>query len=703
MRRTGKARVGESSAARYPVLPSSVLLLSVLLLLPGGARADFDMPMAAIENIINGLPKTTEVVQEVSPPGVTPRIFLIFMPNVRQRETEYRNIRFLPGGRVKIEAGGCAQTGSTFPPSATWKRYVNPIDGNGNPFPGHYGQIGITGMINGLQRIMDYNGKTLDIPKTGVNPDQLFLRLGYFDTNYGDNGYWGRITPLGVPDDGPKMQCFGQREAYVVVRAWAPAVTLKSLGAVTLKAQSNGKFVCAENVGTRPLIANRDAAGPWETFELFDAGPNRVVLKAGANGRFVRVDPLKMFALVADRDAAGPSETFEKVDMGGGKIALKSMGNNLFVAADPGGKMPLYANRPSPGPWETFTLAGGGQSGAVLGVHPGLQPVTQPAVVAGTMPGTTPVQGTVASGKTVACAPKITITTRIDDGWVKATYGPSAMTINQNIIDMFVSSSNTTARLTERDVQIEILFCGICHSDLHYARDEWHDVMPTVYPCVPGHEIVGRVARVGSAVTKFKPGDLAGVGCLVDSDGTCPQCQAGLEQFCPNMVLTYNSPDKHLGGVTYGGYSDSIVVDERFVLRVPETSTRRGRAAAVRRDHDLLADAPLGRRRRARRSAWSASAGWATWREVRPCARRPRRRLHHLARKEGGRAAPRRRRGRRLPQRRRDEEARRQLRLHPRHRLRRSRHQRLHQPARRDGNLTLVGAPEKPLPSPPSD
>src|SRR5512136_507476 len=122
---------------------------------------------------------------------------------------------------------------------------------------------------------------------------------------------------------------------------------------------------------------------------------------------------------------------------------------------------------------------------------------------------------------------------------------------------------------TERDVQIEILFCGICHSDLHSVRNEWSSIMPTVYPIVPGHEIVGRVTKVGPAVTKFKPGDLAGVGCMVDSDGTCPECRAGLEQFCPNMTLTFNSPDKHLGGVTYGGYSDSIVVDERFVLRVP--------------------------------------------------------------------------------------------------------------------------------------
>ncbi len=123
---------------------------------------------------------------------------------------------------------------------------------------------------------------------------------------------------------------------------------------------------------------------------------------------------------------------------------------------------------------------------------------------------------------------------------------------------------------TETDVQIEILFCGVCHSDLHQVRDEWNDVMPTVYPCVPGHEIVGRVTAVGSAVTGFKPGDLAAVGCMVDSDGTCPECQAGQEQFCPNFTLTYNFPDTHLGGVTYGGYSDGIVVDQRFVLHVPE-------------------------------------------------------------------------------------------------------------------------------------
>src|SRR5271154_5595787 len=133
-----------------------------------------------------------------------------------------------------------------------------------------------------------------------------------------------------------------------------------------------------------------------------------------------------------------------------------------------------------------------------------------------------------------------------------------------------VASTTITRRdPTENDVQIEILFCGICHSDLHQVRNEWSGVMPTVYPCVPGHEIVGRVTKVGSAVKSFKAGDLAAVGCMVDSDGTCSQCRKGLQQFCPNLTLTYNFPDKHLGGITYGGYSDSFVVDERFVLHVP--------------------------------------------------------------------------------------------------------------------------------------
>jgi len=118
-----------------------------------------------------------------------------------------------------------------------------------------------------------------------------------------------------------------------------------------------------------------------------------------------------------------------------------------------------------------------------------------------------------------------------------------------------------------RDVQIEILYCGVCHSDLHTVRNEWQN---SVYPVVPGHEIVGRVTAVGDAVAGFKVGDLAGVGCLVDSCGTCPDCRDGLEQYCPGFTLTYNSPDPHTGTLTYGGYSNRIVVDEHFVLRVSE-------------------------------------------------------------------------------------------------------------------------------------
>jgi uncharacterized zinc-type alcohol dehydrogenase-like protein len=122
-----------------------------------------------------------------------------------------------------------------------------------------------------------------------------------------------------------------------------------------------------------------------------------------------------------------------------------------------------------------------------------------------------------------------------------------------------------------QDVQIEILFCGVCHSDLHQVRNEWKEVMPTVYPVVPGHEIVGRVTKVGSAVTKFKAGDIAAVGCMVDSCRVCAACKAGEEQYCENfMTLTYNGEDKILGGVTYGGYSSSIVVDEKYVLGVPK-------------------------------------------------------------------------------------------------------------------------------------
>jgi uncharacterized zinc-type alcohol dehydrogenase-like protein len=117
-----------------------------------------------------------------------------------------------------------------------------------------------------------------------------------------------------------------------------------------------------------------------------------------------------------------------------------------------------------------------------------------------------------------------------------------------------------------RDVRIEIMFCGVCHSDLHQARDEWGG---SLFPMVPGHEIVGRVVEVGSEVTRFKTGELAGVGCMVDSCGHCAECREGLEQFCLNtLVLTYNSPDPILGGNTHGGYSSQIVVKEEFVLGV---------------------------------------------------------------------------------------------------------------------------------------
>jgi uncharacterized zinc-type alcohol dehydrogenase-like protein len=128
------------------------------------------------------------------------------------------------------------------------------------------------------------------------------------------------------------------------------------------------------------------------------------------------------------------------------------------------------------------------------------------------------------------------------------------------------------------DVQIQILYCGVCHSDLHTVRNEWRG---TTYPCVPGHEIIGRVVKTGAHVKKFKEGDIAAVGCMVDSCRTCENCKDDLEQFCEKVpIFTYNSPDKHTGNMTYGGYSDSIVVDESFVLRVPKNL-------------DLAAAAPL--------------------------------------------------------------------------------------------------------------
>jgi uncharacterized zinc-type alcohol dehydrogenase-like protein len=129
------------------------------------------------------------------------------------------------------------------------------------------------------------------------------------------------------------------------------------------------------------------------------------------------------------------------------------------------------------------------------------------------------------------------------------------------------------------DVHIDILFCGVCHSDLHTVRSEWGKA---TYPCVPGHEIVGRVIAVGKDVTQFKAGDHAAVGCMVDSCRDCASCNAGLEQYCDNrrVTWTYDSPDPHTGGVTYGGYSTTIVVDEHFVVPVPASL-------------DLAAAAPL--------------------------------------------------------------------------------------------------------------
>src|SRR5688572_2991110 len=128
------------------------------------------------------------------------------------------------------------------------------------------------------------------------------------------------------------------------------------------------------------------------------------------------------------------------------------------------------------------------------------------------------------------------------------------------------------------DVRIDILFCGVCHSDVHTARGEWGG---TTFPCVPGHEIVGRVVKVGREVKNFREGDLAAVGCMVDSCRTCQNCRDHLEQFCDSgTVFTYNSQDKHTGGVTYGGYSKSIVVDQDFVLRISDKL-------------DLAATAPL--------------------------------------------------------------------------------------------------------------
>ena len=132
--------------------------------------------------------------------------------------------------------------------------------------------------------------------------------------------------------------------------------------------------------------------------------------------------------------------------------------------------------------------------------------------------------------------------------------------------------------VTAKDVEIDILFCGVCHSDLHFARNDWG---MTQYPVVPGHEIVGRVTQVGPGASKYKVGDLVAVGCLVDSCRTCNNCKEDLEQYCPQWVGTYGGYDKHLDSPTHGGYSETIVVDEDFVLSVPKNLDQAGVAPVL--------------------------------------------------------------------------------------------------------------------------
>jgi len=147
---------------------------------------------------------------------------------------------------------------------------------------------------------------------------------------------------------------------------------------------------------------------------------------------------------------------------------------------------------------------------------------------------------------------------------VNKTYAYAARNAESKLAPFELQRRN----LRDNDVQMDVLFCGVCHSDLHTARNEWKN---TVYPVVPGHEIVGRVTAVGPQVWKYKVGDLVGVGCLVDSCRTCPSCREGLEQYCEvGFVGTYNSQDRETGENTYGGYSTSLVVDEAFVLSVPK-------------------------------------------------------------------------------------------------------------------------------------
>lgn len=161
------------------------------------------------------------------------------------------------------------------------------------------------------------------------------------------------------------------------------------------------------------------------------------------------------------------------------------------------------------------------------------------------------------------------------------------------------------------DVEIEIVYCGVCHSDLHQVRNEWGN---TLYPCVPGHEIVGRVTRVGAEVSTFGPGDLAGVGCMVDSCRDCASCREGLEQYCePGFTPAYNGPEPQTGGHTFGGYASHVVVDRRFVLRIPAGLDLAGVAPLL--CAGITTYSPLRRWgvRAGQRVGVGGSAGSATW------------------------------------------------------------------------------------------
>ena len=152
----------------------------------------------------------------------------------------------------------------------------------------------------------------------------------------------------------------------------------------------------------------------------------------------------------------------------------------------------------------------------------------------------------------------------------------SNITMNHTVVKAFGTESAEAdlkqlqikrRTVLEKDVEIDILYCGVCHSDLHFARNDWG---MTQYPVVPGHEIVGKVTQIGPGVTKYKIGDIVAVGCLVDSCRTCQNCKDDLEQYCPEWLATYGGYDKHLDTNTHGGYSETIVTDESFVLSVPK-------------------------------------------------------------------------------------------------------------------------------------